>query len=491
MLQKTPLWYYLLVAILFAALFYVGMVRPFIPLSQNLPIDPSYIDMNQYVGEKNPPGRFYATVWGDMDFVEGFLFLFLGLVCFVLGLIRALNKLECRRIFLIAAFSVLFAMMSLVMTDYAAQHFSNEFRFYVYWITFFGYPLALFLHYYDCLHVAWQKWLWLPVALCAAYGAAAFVMYFIGGLPFDMPERLYTYISSASGVIYVIVGSFAARDKSTSWYIRGILLFSLIYSVRLLILMRMDIHYSFHNEYRIYLLVVTSFMTCYLLFANTRELVKYKSGMQMMEIKNEFMLENYHTLESYFTQIAQMKHETQHHLLAIRELSEKGEYERLLKYLSAIQGDYMEIEEPIACGNRIIQAILGHAARRARELGFEIEFEILPLSALAIPDADLVSLFMNLLDNALESCAHIPDAKDRWIKVRLKSRPPYLCLSVTNVHQGKIDKAGDSYKSTKVDHALHGQGIEIVRRLTEKHNGLSTFEHTENTFSAEIALPVE
>jgi sensor histidine kinase regulating citrate/malate metabolism len=228
-----------------------------------------------------------------------------------------------------------------------------------------------------------------------------------------------------------------------------------------------------------------------MLFVNTRELVRYKSGLQMMEMKNAFMLENYHTLESYFTQIAQMKHEIQHHLLAIRELSENEEYERLLKYLSDIQGDYREIEEPIACGNRIIQAILGHAAHRARELGFEMEFEILPLSALAIPDADLVSLFTNLLDNALESCACIPDTKDRWIKVRVKTRPPYLCLSVTNARQGKIDKTGDSYNCTKADPTFHGQGIEIVRRLTEKHNGFASFEHTENTFTAEIALPVE
>ena len=57
-----------------------------------------------------------------------------------------------------------------------------------------------------------------------------------------------------------------------------------------------------------------------MLFSNTRELVGYRSGIRMMKLKNQFMLENYQALESLFTHIAQMKHEMCHHLFAIKEL---------------------------------------------------------------------------------------------------------------------------------------------------------------------------
>jgi uncharacterized membrane-anchored protein YhcB (DUF1043 family) len=223
---------------------------------------------------------------------------------------------------------------------------------------------------------------------------------------------------------------------------------------------------------------------------NTHKWAETKLELQMLEVKNEFMLENYQTLESHITQIARMKHEMRNHLFAVQKLCEDGEVERLLTYLSEVNEQFTEIEEPVICENRVIQAVLGHAARRAREMSFEIEFEILPLPGLSIPDTDLVSLFMNLLDNALESCMHMQNPKDRWLKVRLKTREPYLCLSVTNAWQGAVIRSEDTYISTKSDPLLHGHGIEIVRRIAEKHGGLASFGHAPDTFSAEVALPV-
>lgn len=219
------------------------------------------------------------------------------------------------------------------------------------------------------------------------------------------------------------------------------------------------------------------------------ELADNKSDMQTLEMKSEFMLENYQTLEKHFTEIAQMKHEMRHHLFAVRELCENGEREQLLKYLSDIQGDFAEIEGPVACDNRVIQAVLGHAARRAKEMMFQIEFKILSLPPLTVPDTDIVSLFMNLLDNALESCSHIENPKDRWIKVRLKTRQPYFCLSVANARQGTLNQSGDAYISTKTEPVLHGHGIEVVRKITEKHGGLASFEHDTDSFTVEVALP--
>ncbi|MCL2078577.1 MAG: GHKL domain-containing protein [Oscillospiraceae bacterium] len=490
-ISKPTIWYLVLTAALLTALIYFGMVQPYIPIAAGEPIDPSYYDMNLYIGEQVPPNRFYVTFWGDMDFVEGFLFLFIGLVSSVLGITRAANRLESRQIFLISVFSVLFALMSLSMTDFAALHWNDTFRFYLFWVAFFGYPIALLLHFFYCLRPARQKWLWAPVCLTAAYGAAAFIMYLGLGLPFDIPERLYTYLSSVSVVIFLAAGSLGAKDKSTTWYLRGTLLFMVAWGLRLLIMALTGIDISFHNEFKTGLLCITAFTAGYMLFANTRELAGYKSGMQMMEIKNRLIMENYKDLESHFTQIAQMKHELRHHLFAIKEIYESGEHERLLTYLADVQSSVAEIDDPISCGNRVIQAILGHASRRAREMSFEIKFDILPLPSLSIPDTDLVSLLMNLLDNALESCARIQNIKDRWIKVRLKTRHPYLCLSVANARQGAISREGDTYVSSKESGLLHGHGIEIIRRIADKHDGFTAFEHSADAFEAEVALLFE
>lgn len=223
---------------------------------------------------------------------------------------------------------------------------------------------------------------------------------------------------------------------------------------------------------------------------NLRELAQYKSDIQLQEVKNEYLLENYQTLENHYKQISETKHEMRHHLFAIQTLLKNGEYEQLDTYLSNIQEHFLEAPEPIPCKNRVIQAVLGHAGRRARELGFKIQFEILPLPDLLLPDADLVSLLMNLLENALESCTNIPEQQDRWIKVKLKTRSPYFCLSICNARCGELIVNGECYTSTKNASVLHGHGIAVVRKIVDKHNGLILFDHTEDSFCVEIALPV-
>lgn len=223
---------------------------------------------------------------------------------------------------------------------------------------------------------------------------------------------------------------------------------------------------------------------------NMLDLARYRADAQMQELKNEYLLENYQQLEDHYKQISETKHEMRHHLFAIRALLSSGEYGQLETYLSDIQDSFAEAPALISCGSRVIQAVLGHAALRARELDFEMEFEVLPLPDLSISDADLVSLLMNLMENALESCANIPDSHDRWIKVKLKTRPPYLCLLISNGRCGDLIISGDSYASTKNDPALHGHGIAVVRKIVEKHSGIISFEHTSDSFCVEIALPV-
>lgn len=223
---------------------------------------------------------------------------------------------------------------------------------------------------------------------------------------------------------------------------------------------------------------------------NLQELARYKSDMQIQEMKNEYLLGNYQTLENHYRQISETKHEMRHHLLAIRTLLDAGEYGQLDAYLSDMEEHFVQIQAPVPCENRVIQAVLGHAARRAEELGFSIQFEMLPLPDLRIPDVELVSLLMNLLENALESCEKIPDCKDRWIRVKLKTRPPYLCLSICNARCGELSVNGGSYASTKDTSPLHGHGIAVVRKIVDRHDGLISFEHTDDMFCAEIALPV-
>ena len=53
-------------------------------------------------------------------------------------------------------------------------------------------------------------------------------------------------------------------------------------------------------------------------------------------------------------------------------------------------------------------------------------FETLPFS-----DREIISLFGNVLDNALEACERIQDKK-RWIKIKIKKKNHLLYIETSN-----------------------------------------------------------
>ena len=488
--NKIPIWYIILTVLAFTLLLYLGIIRPYLPLMHGEAIAAAYFDNNPHIGAKIPPQRYYASSWGDGDFAAGILLLALGILCLVLGVVRALNKLSFRRMCLIAATAAIFALMTLALTDFAARHYANEARFYIFWFAFFSYPVFLLWHFFDCQRPTLKRWLWPPLLLVAAYALAAVGMYFVRDLPFDMTERFYTYMAAGAAFIYLLSGSIYKKDKKSALHLRVILALGAVWAIRIILMILAGTTLSFHNEYKSFFLVALLFMTAHTLYTDMQELSAYQGDVRLLELKNDCMLENYQSLERQHMQIAEMKHETRHHLLVLRELCESGEHERLLTYLGDIQGQFEKIETPVPCDNRVIQAVLGHGARRARELGFEISFEIMPLPELNIADADLVSLLMNLLDNALEANTLIKDAAERFITVRLRPRPPYLCLAVTNARCGEIEKSGNTYASTKKDPLMHGHGLAVVRAVVQKYDGLLSLDHTPDSFSAEAVLAV-
>ena len=486
--QKT--WYLLMAAAALICLIYIGMVSPHVRLSGGMPIDAERFP-NLRIGENVPPVMPYTLEWGAFDIAGGVICLFLGLVCFALGLIRAANKLRCGHILLMGLFASLFALNTLSMTGPASRVLSLELLFYVNKLSFYGYPIALFLHFYLYLSPRAKKWLLAPIIILAAYGAAAWLMFFALGLPLDIPDRLYSPIAGVCAFLFLPAGSLWPESKDAARYMRTLTAVWAVFWLYLLVRTLAGSPFLFHDEYKNAILLSAAYMMCHVLLINTRELVGHQSEIRMLEVKNEFLMENYQTLENYIAQIAHMRHELHHHLLAISILLEKGQYERLSNYLSGLNESYGDLEGPVYCGNRIIQALFTHAARRARQLEFEIEFDVSPLPPLDVPDADLVSLFMNMLSNALESCANIQDPEGRWAKVQLNASKPYMYLSVTNARHGDVGMDGGRYVTTKGDRLLHGYGIGIIRKIAEKHGGFVSFEHTGDSFSAEAALKIE
>ena len=105
-----------------------------------------------------------------------------------------------------------------------------------------------------------------------------------------------------------------------------------------------------------------------------------------------------------------------------------------------------------------------------------------------LTDMELCVLVGNLLDNAIEACAQIPEAERRFIRVYIGMLKGQLYISVTNAVGGALRRSGKTYLSTKS--SAHGYGLWRIDRIAEKYGGYVNRQDETDVFATEVLLPL-
>jgi hypothetical protein len=488
-LRETPRWVLIATVIALIVMIYLGIINNYIKfsaMSQTASADVQYPTIRNNLSPAKP-----AETETTVSRVAGAIIcVILGFICLLLGITRSINKLDGKTSYLMAAFLVLFTLNLLSSIDTIAAFFKPTPLFIIRWVSFFVYPFPFFLYIYYNMRPSFYKWTWplffLPVANTIATWAAHLTVDF----PFEIANPWHSAFAVSCFIVLLAFGFFGAVEKSSIWFTRIISLQWLFWLFSAGIRVMLGYQYRQIIEVIINMIISAFVAVCYLVFTGSRELFTYKSHTHMLETKNGLLLESYQNIESYINQIAFMKHEMRNHLIAIKMLLDDGDNDRLIKCLTGIQDSYLMPDEPVFCGHRLIQSILGHTRARAHQIDIKISFEVAALPPVSLADADAVSLLMNLLNNALESCENIASPEKRWINVNIHCRAPYLYISVKNALNHDILTGNGKLTTTKTDSAFHGYGISIVNDVVKRYDGIATFEYNGDTFIAEVALPV-
>lgn len=113
---------------------------------------------------------------------------------------------------------------------------------------------------------------------------------------------------------------------------------------------------------------------------------------------------------------------------------------------------------------------------------------------LSMDEMSLVSLIMNLLDNAIEACLQ---TEDRQIRVVIMEDPAAQMLelklqnSKNSSQELHSNDEGTGYQTTKVDHDLHGYGTQIIRHIIDENGGTIRYEDAGDTMRITCELCLE
>lgn len=225
-------------------------------------------------------------------------------------------------------------------------------------------------------------------------------------------------------------------------------------------------------------------------FGVLRAFARQQAAAQALEVKNCLVTDSYHALQERIEEDAAARHELHHRLTALDCLCREQDLAGIREVLDQMLREQSQRTGITFTKNPTVNAILQDAAARGARLSVRFDTEIRIPETLNIPETDLCSLLMNILDNALEAAEKVFPEEKRFVTFHLNLNDSCLALLCRNSFTGELkkDKHGNLI-TTKEDALAHGFGFRQIREISGKYQGILRF-HTEedSIFVLQLAL---
>ena len=184
------------------------------------------------------------------------------------------------------------------------------------------------------------------------------------------------------------------------------------------------------------------------------------------------------------------RHDFKNHVIVLNAMLEQGEYEKAKNYFSTVSEELTGRKNTFSTGNSVVDSLLNIKVVSAALQNTEILFDG-AIPEHGIEPKDMCICFGNLLDNAIEACANLPEGTERKISIRAVTKNNILILSFMNpVSSTKKLSGGELPKTTKKDVKVHGIGLKNVRDTAKKYNGSLYLSIEQGQFTAELLMEV-
>lgn len=140
-------------------------------------------------------------------------------------------------------------------------------------------------------------------------------------------------------------------------------------------------------------------------------------------------------------------------------------------------------------GIESLDALLKAKIDMANEIQAKLECNSIMLDSYIFEPIDMCVILGNLLDNSIEACEKIHQG-EKFIKVIFMQKEGFLSIIITNTIS-KSQELSSTIKTSKKDKFLHGYGIENVKEVVKKYNGIMKHGIENKKYIVNLILPTE
>lgn len=177
--------------------------------------------------------------------------------------------------------------------------------------------------------------------------------------------------------------------------------------------------------------------------------------------------------------VRQIKHDYANHMNVIASLTQAGDLEKLRQYMADYGSEYGSVEHYAVTGEPFLDALLASKLMSCEAQGVSVKIIAFGWARTALSEVETISLFGNLIDNAVNACKTVTD-RERSVKLFIQQKADMLNIRIANSTNGLVPQE-----------ALQGGlGIPRIRSIVERHDGVCAFKPENGSFTVDILIPV-
>lgn len=330
-------------------------------------------------------------------------------------------------------------------------------------------------------HIHWSRVLFGSVVLMILSTALEFAT--ISGLAFftkrDMEYHLqmdhiayFILLACISKLLYFLCSMLLARliqpEKTRIRFPKVYYVYPFAAVSVLLLIWQLYVSVEIPSHYLLLFSLICLFLllSVILLFVSYQSTVQKENTIRFLQSEADRIETDqryYSVLEKQNENLRIYAHDMKKHLNAIRALNEDAQIDAYLNQMSERLREYSQIGNT---GNRMLDIICSKYAAECENKHIELHTDFRFANFTYIENYDLVTIFGNLLDNAVEAAEQ---TEERLVVLKTAQKNHYDVVVIENSCAVPPHTENRELKTTKARRELHGLGLKSVAKVLKKY----------------------
>ena len=322
---------------------------------------------------------------------------------------------------------------------------------------------------------------WMERIFSFANGAIFYVVEYLLSFLFLLFLRKY--------MIKIEIG----EDSSFDWYL-------LVMPVSSILILLSFVYMDFPNEKYLQILMCcgaflfyVSNAVVFIILAHFTQVMTRVKIAELSLLKKDMEKENFENVVKLNDVYRKCMHDIHRCFYQLKSLALSGDNEAMVGIIDGWEDNLKkESSNKLYTGSPVVNSLLSGCYGHAKERGIEIDIFVEDgLNLDSIQEVDKISMFGNLLDNAVEAATECEEG-DRKINIKMyMGNRNMLVFLIENTWTKNLHSDGEKLLSTKEDSGNHGLGFGISRELAQKYGGTLEWEEQGEWFVTTLMVSTE